>query len=82
MAAFYRRDREHGVMGSAARARLVSAKEGEGRSGLSAEGSGGLQALAGALAGGGVVSSEGDTLGRRRLVPVSRPWSGPERPKG
>jgi hypothetical protein len=47
---FYRRDREHGVMGSAAGARLVSAKEGEGRSGLSAEGCGGLQALAGVLA--------------------------------
>jgi hypothetical protein len=69
-------------MGSAAGARLVSAKEGEGQSGLSAEGCGELQALAGALAGGGVVGSEGDTLGRRRLVPMSRPWSGPERAKG
>jgi hypothetical protein len=69
------------VRGSAAGAWLVSAKEGEGRSGLSAEGCGGLQALAGALAGGGVVGLEGDTLGRRRRVPVSRPRSGPERPR-
>jgi hypothetical protein len=78
---FYRREREHGVRGSAAGARPVSAKEGTRRSGLSADGCGGLQALAGALGGGGVVGSEGDTLGRRR-VPVSRPWSGPERAKG
>jgi hypothetical protein len=69
-------------MGSAAGARLVSAREREGRSGLSAEGCGGLQALAGTLAGGGVVGSEGDMLGWRRRVPVSRPWSGPERAKG
>jgi hypothetical protein len=60
---FYRREREHGVSGSAAGARLVSANEGEGRSRLSAEGCGGLQALAGALVGGGVVGSEGDMLG-------------------
>jgi hypothetical protein len=83
MAAFYRRDREHGVMGSAAGARLVSANEGEGLSGLSAEGCGGLQALAGALAGGGVVGSEGDTLGGSGAVflhafHVSRPGVGAE----
>jgi hypothetical protein len=42
MVAFYRREREHGVMGLAAGAQLVSAKEGEGRSGLWAEGYGGL----------------------------------------
>jgi hypothetical protein len=59
MAAFYGQEREHGVMGSAAGAWHVPAKEGEGRSGLSAEGYGRLQSLAGALAGGGVVGSEG-----------------------
>jgi hypothetical protein len=56
---FYRREREHGARGSAARARLVSATEGEGRSGLSAEGCGGLQALPGALVGCGVVWCRG-----------------------
>jgi hypothetical protein len=55
MAAFYRREREHEVSGSAARARPVSAKEGTRRSVLSAEGCGVLWRAAGALAGGGVV---------------------------
>jgi hypothetical protein len=54
-AAFYRREREHGVSGSAAGARPVSAKEGTRRSVLSAEGCGVLWRAAGALAGGGVV---------------------------
>jgi hypothetical protein len=59
MAAFYRREREHGVMGSAAGARLVSATEGEGRSGLSEEGCSVLWRAAGALAGCGVVWCRG-----------------------
>jgi hypothetical protein len=47
-------------MGSAAGARLVPAKEGEGQSGLSAEGCGGLQERSGAFAGGGLVWCRGD----------------------
>jgi hypothetical protein len=59
MAAFYRREREHEVSGSAARARPVSAKEGTRRSVLSAEGCGVQWRAAGALAGGGVVWCRG-----------------------
>jgi hypothetical protein len=59
MEAFYRREREHEVRGSAARARPVSATEGEGRSGLSAEGCSVLWHAAGALAGFGVVWCRG-----------------------
>jgi hypothetical protein len=59
MAAFYRREREHGVRGSAARARPVSATEGTRRSVLSAEGCGVLWRAAGALVGCGVVWCRG-----------------------
>jgi hypothetical protein len=55
MVAFYRREREHEVSGSAARARPVSANEGTRRSVLSAEGCCVLWRAAGAFAGGGVV---------------------------
>jgi hypothetical protein len=58
-AAFYRREREHGVRGSAAGARPVSAKEGTRRSVLSAEGCGVLWRAAGAFAGGGLVWCRG-----------------------
>jgi hypothetical protein len=54
MVAFYRREREHEVSGSAARARPVSAKEGRRRSVLSAEDFSVLWRAAGMLAGGGV----------------------------
>jgi hypothetical protein len=59
MAAFYRREREHEVSGSEARARPVSAKEGTRRLVLSVEGYGVLWWAAGALAGGGVVWCRG-----------------------
>jgi hypothetical protein len=59
MAAFYRREREHEVSGSAARARPVSAKDGMRWSVLSVEGCGMLWYAAGALAGGGVVWCRG-----------------------
>jgi hypothetical protein len=58
-AAFYRREREHGVRGSAARARPVSAKEGTRQSVLSAEGCCGLWRAAGAFVGGGLVWCRG-----------------------
>jgi hypothetical protein len=57
--AFYRQEREHEARGSAERARPVLANEGEGRSGLSAEGCGVLWGAAGALAGCGVVWCRG-----------------------
>jgi hypothetical protein len=58
-AAFYRREREHGVKGSAAGARPVSATGGTRRSGISAEGCSVLWRAAGALAGCGVVWCRG-----------------------
>jgi hypothetical protein len=63
MAALYRREREHEARGSAERARPVSANGGTRRSGLSAGDCCVLWRAAGAFTGGGVVGSEGDTLG-------------------
>jgi hypothetical protein len=56
---FYRREREQEVMGSAAGALPVSAKEGRRRSVLSADDFGVLWRAAGAFAGGGVVWCRG-----------------------
>jgi hypothetical protein len=75
MAAFYRREREHGVMGSAAGARLMPAKEGERRSGLSAEGCVRLQALTGALDCGGLVWCRGKQV-RAAAAAISSPRHG------
>jgi hypothetical protein len=71
--AFYRREREHEVRGSAARARPVSATEGTRRSVLSAEGCGMLWRAAGALAGCGVVWCRGGKEGVLRWSSSSPP---------
>jgi hypothetical protein len=82
MAAFYRRGREHGVRGSAARARPVSATAGTRWSGLSAEGCGVLWCASGALAGCGVVWCRGGKEGVLRWSSSSPPcltagaWAG------
>jgi hypothetical protein len=69
-----RREREHEVMGSAAGARPVSAKEDTRRSVLSAEGCGVLWCAAGAFAGCGVVWCREGKEGVLRWF--SSQWSG------
>jgi hypothetical protein len=83
MAAFYRREREHEVMGSAAGALPVSAKEGRRRSVLSAEDFGVLWRAAGAFAGGGVVWCRGEqTRPAAAAVPSPRHGRGPSDQRG
>jgi hypothetical protein len=71
MGAFYRREREHGVMAQTAGARRVPAKEGEGRSVLSATGGEELQRCSGAFVGGGLVWCRGEQVSAAMAASMS-----------